>query len=179
MQAAPAGDRDLSVAGFNEAPAVVVRPRLEACLAVPGWVDAVLAGRPYRDREGLLARAVALAVDIDDAEYDAALARHPRIGERPTGGGTEAGWSRGEQSGVDPADAEVQAALRAGNAAYEDRFGDVFLIRAAGRSSAEILAALQDRLGNDRATERRVVREQLAEIAALRLTAVVRELESR
>jgi len=70
----------------------------------------------------------------------------------------------------------VQAALWEGNAAYEERFGHVFLVRAAGRSSAEILALLRERLGNDPGTERDVVRHQLGQIAALRLSAVLDRL---
>lgn len=81
----------------------------------------------------------------------------------------DAAHSRREQSGVDTSDADVAERLRAGNRAYEERFGHVFLIRAAGRSAAEILSALDERLGNDPATERRVVAEQLREIAVLRL----------
>jgi len=45
----------------------------------------------------------------------------------------------------------------------------VFLISASGRSAEELLAALRDRLGNDPATEGRVVAEELAAINRLRL----------
>jgi 2-oxo-4-hydroxy-4-carboxy-5-ureidoimidazoline decarboxylase len=77
--------------------------------------------------------------------------------------------SRAEQAGVDPVDAEVAAALAAGNRAYEERFGRVFLIRAAGRSSREILAALTERLDHTPAEEEPVVADQLRQIAVLRL----------
>ena len=56
--------------------------------------------------------------------------------------------------GVDPADAAIAAALAEGNRAYEERFGRVFLIRAAGRSAPEILAALTERLGAHRRPRR-------------------------
>lgn len=81
--------------------------------------------------------------------------------------------SRSEQAGVDPSDDEVQRALREGNLAYEERFGRVFLIRAAGRSADEILSSLRDRLQNDAAAEDRIVAEQLREIALLRLRGTV------
>jgi len=63
--------------------------------------------------------------------------------------------------------------LRAANAAYEARFGHVFLIRAAGRSSEEILAELERRLANDDATEREETVTALRDIALLRLEKVV------
>jgi 2-oxo-4-hydroxy-4-carboxy-5-ureidoimidazoline decarboxylase len=113
---------------------------------------------------------------LDDDDLTSALSRHPRIGDRPTGPGRDAEHSRREQGGVDPADAALADQLRAGNLAYEKRFGHVFLIRAAGRSGKEILAALHERLGNDPQTEAVVVRDQLAQIAQLRLDALLAHL---
>ena len=83
--------------------------------------------------------------------------------------GTEAAWSRQEQSGARDAPADVLAGLRAGNAAYEERFGHVFLICATGMSAASMLGALQTRLGHDPAAEREVVRDELMKIVRLRL----------
>ena len=77
--------------------------------------------------------------------------------------------SRSEQSGVDPADARVADALAEGNRAYERKFGRVFLIRAAGRSASDILAALSERLEHTPAEEEPVVADQLRQIAVLRL----------
>src|SRR3984957_63929 len=62
------------------------------------------------------------------------------------GGAGGAPWSGQEQPGIGDAPADVQAGLRAGNAAYEERFGHVFLICATGMSAASMLAALQGRL---------------------------------
>ena len=50
----------------------------------------------------------------------------------------------------------------------------MFLIRAAGRSSAEILAELERRLGNDEAAERAETVTALRDIALLRLEGLVR-----
>jgi 2-oxo-4-hydroxy-4-carboxy-5-ureidoimidazoline decarboxylase len=81
--------------------------------------------------------------------------------------------SAAEQSGVDQTDAAAAAALRNGNRAYEEKFGRVFLIRAAGRSADDILASLQTRLQNSPEAEDDVVAEQLREIALLRLEGVI------
>ena len=100
------------------------------------------------------------------------MAQHPRIGERAQGGSAEADLSRSEQAGLRLGD-DVQRRLVEGNQAYERRFGRVFLIRAAGRSSAEILDQLQVRLDNDLDTEDAVVADQLRQIALVRLAGVV------
>ncbi len=63
--------------------------------------------------------------------------------------------------------------LRKGNAAYEAKFEQVFLIRADGRSTSEILAEMDRRLANTDADERREVVTQLREIALRRLDQVV------
>ena len=157
---------DASVDRFNAWPEAEATRRLLTCLAVPRWAAEVAAGRPYPDQAALTARAAAAAAALSDVELAAALDRHPRIGER-AGAGHDAAFSTREQSGVDAADA---AALAARNAEYEARFDRVFLIRAAGRSSAEILAELRRRLGNDEQTERAETVTQLREIALIRLT---------
>jgi 2-oxo-4-hydroxy-4-carboxy-5-ureidoimidazoline decarboxylase len=145
------------------------REALHACCASPVWAARIWAGRPYRSRAELLDAAEATCRDLDDAELDRALAGHPRIGDRAPGSGTEARWSRQEQASVSDADAGTRDELVEANRAYEERFGHVFLIRAAGRSAAEMLSELRRRLGNDPATERREVADQLAQITRLRV----------
>jgi len=158
---------------FNALPEDEARARLQSCLAVPRWVEDVLAGRPYRDAESLWDRAEEGASHLDDAELQLALARHPRIGERPSESGHDAAFSQREQAGVDGSDPEVARRLAEGNRAYEQRFDRVFLIRAAGRPAPEILEKLERRLGNDDGAERQETVTQLKAIAMLRLRRVV------
>jgi 2-oxo-4-hydroxy-4-carboxy-5-ureidoimidazoline decarboxylase len=157
---------------FNHAPADRLRPILAACCDVPRWVDGILAGRPYGAAAALTQVADGAVRDLDDSEVDQALAAHPRIGHRPDGDSTESAWSRSEQAGVGD-DAEIRAALAAGNREYEQRFGRVFLICATGLSAQEMLAGLRRRLTNDHATEAAVVRDELRKIAVLRLAKVI------
>ena len=157
---------------FNSAPADRLRPMLAACCDVPRWVDGLLAKRPYGDLAALTAVADQSLRELDDDEVDRALQAHPRIGDRPQGAGTEAAWSRREQSGVGE-DPGVRDALAEGNREYEQRFGRVFLICATGLSAEQMLTSLRRRLTHDDATEVAVVREELRKIALLRLAKVV------
>ncbi|MGW9628411.1 2-oxo-4-hydroxy-4-carboxy-5-ureidoimidazoline decarboxylase [Microbacterium sp. NPDC055521] len=152
---------DFNSAHREEAVAVV-KPALD----ITRWIDAIVDGRPYRSVDQIVAAAESAAAPLSEAELDGALAHHPRIGERPQGETAEAALSRKEQPGVD---AEAAAALAAGNKAYEEKFDRVYLVRAAGRTAEEILALLQQRLGNTPEQELAVVDQQLREIAALRL----------
>ena len=156
---------------FNALPADDARALVAGWLGVRRWVDEVVAGRPYSDTDALRRQAHDSALDLTDHELASALSRHPRIGERPSSNGAEARHSRSEQAGVKAADAER---LRAANLTYEQRFGHVFLVRAAGRTSADILAELRRRLYNDEETEREETVTALRDIALLRMDEVVR-----
>jgi len=160
---------------FNAADAADAIAVVRVWADIPWWIGALVAGRPYRDVDALAARAAELATNWNADDLEAAFAHHPRIGERPTGGGAEAAASRSEQAAMDAAADDVAARIAAGNAAYEDRFGRVFLIRAAGRSPEEMLGELQRRLDNDPDTERGESAQQLAEIALLRLRSSIDE----
>ncbi|MBC2934770.1 2-oxo-4-hydroxy-4-carboxy-5-ureidoimidazoline decarboxylase [Nocardioides sp. zg-1228] len=159
--------RDLDA--FNAAGREDARAVLLTCLDAPGWVDRVLAGRPYADLGEVEAALLAASATIDDADLVAALARHPRIGERADADRHDAEHSAREQSGVDHADADLARRLEEGNRAYEQRFGRVFIVRAAGRSGPEILEHLRQRLDNSDELERAATVDQLTQIAVLRL----------
>ena len=157
---------------MSATPVTPARADLEAALGVRRWVDDVLAGAPYADLDALLAAVRAAATPLSPDEVAEALAHHPRIGERPVGEGAAQDHSRREQRAPDADDPDLAARLAAGNAAYEHRFGRVFLVRAAGRTRAEVLAELDRRLTLDAAAELDEVAEQLRQIALGRLRAV-------
>jgi 2-oxo-4-hydroxy-4-carboxy-5-ureidoimidazoline decarboxylase len=158
---------------FNGEPADQAVQVLRACNAAPRFAAELVAGRPYRDLDTLVARAEEVTLALPWEEVTMALAAHPRIGERPEGATAEAVASRREQRGLAGADAEQRAAFADGNRRYEERFGHIFLIRAAERTPEEILAELRRRLGNDEQAERAEVTGQLAEISARRVRAMV------
>jgi 2-oxo-4-hydroxy-4-carboxy-5-ureidoimidazoline decarboxylase len=154
---------------FNAEPADRAEQALRACNAAPSFAATVAAGRPYDSADALVARAEEVSRALPWPEVSAALAAHPRIGERVEGSSAEATASRREQSAMGTAEESVRAAVLDGNRAYEERFDQVFLIRAAGRSAEEMLTELHRRLANSPAAERAEVTEQLAQITGLRV----------
>lgn len=159
----------MQLSEFNTADRETAAATVAVWAAVPAWVDAVVAARPYSSVGEVAARADALARGWTDADLDAALAHHPRIGQKPAGSGAEAVASTREQAAMATASASTTDAMAQANADYETRFGRVFLIRAAGRSAEEMLAEVRRRLGNDDAAEAAEARDQLRQIALLRL----------
>lgn len=160
---------DSALTWLNNADAETARDAVLRCCSAPSWADAVTKARPYRSLDDLLNTSDDAMSDLTEDDIEQAIAGHPRIGD--ANGGR---WSRQEQSGTQDASDAVRAELASGNAAYEERFGRVFLICATGLSAEEMLAQLHDRLGNDAETERAVVREELRKINRLRLEKLVR-----
>ena len=146
-----------------------VEELVEVC-ASRMWAQRVVDGGPFGDVEALLNRADLVLAALPEAELDAALEGHPRIGAR-----VDNPSSRREQAGMAEADGGLRAELAVKNRAYEDRFGYVYLVCASGRSAGELLAILNERLHNDPATEREVMRAELMKINRLRLQRLANE----
>jgi 2-oxo-4-hydroxy-4-carboxy-5-ureidoimidazoline decarboxylase len=163
----------MHLAQFNAASRTEAADALRPCLDIQRWIDGLADARPYTDLDALLEAARRAANPFTPAEIEAALAHHPRIGERAQGDSTEARLSQSEQAGLGEADAAVAEALADGNRKYDEKFGQVFLIRAAGRSRGEILAALNTRLAHTPEEEQAIVGQQLREIAVLRLEGLI------
>ncbi len=142
------------------------------CCGSSRWARAVAERRPLLDREELLRASQAAFADLTDIDWTEVFESHPRIGEQHANietTGRSLGWSRAEQVAADSENQSIARLLREGNQAYEARFGHIFLVCAAGRSRAEILAHLHARLHNDPETEQTVARREQEQITALRL----------
>jgi 2-oxo-4-hydroxy-4-carboxy-5-ureidoimidazoline decarboxylase len=111
-----------------------------------------------------VARSDASVAGLDQADLEQALAGHPRIGAAAADA-----RSRREQAGAQRADQATAEALAAGNRAYEQRFGHIYLVCASGLNAAQLLALLRERLANEPAAEWRVVRRELGKINQIRL----------
>jgi 2-oxo-4-hydroxy-4-carboxy-5-ureidoimidazoline decarboxylase len=144
-------------------PSLRIEQLLEVC-ASQMWANRVAAAGPYPDVDALLEQADRVLAELPDAEIDAALAGHPRIGG-PVGNPSSAR----EQACAQNAAEKVLAELADKNRAYEDKFGYVYLVSAGGRSAEELLDNLTGRLENDPETERGVMRAELTKINRQRL----------
>jgi 2-oxo-4-hydroxy-4-carboxy-5-ureidoimidazoline decarboxylase len=151
---------------LNAAPDEEAVAAMLACCASRRFATAMAAGRPY---PSLAAAELAVEMAFRSLTWPdvlEAMGCHPRIGARVSG------QSAAEQSGV--AD-ESRAALVMGNAAYEERFGHVFLICATGLSGTQMLTALNQRLKNDEISERAAATSELRKITVLRVRKALAE----
>src|SRR5262249_60329020 len=88
----------------------------------------------------------------------------PEVGE-----GATTAWPAEEQAGVAVAGGDVRRRLAAANRDYEARFGYIFIVCATGKSAADMLAALERRLGHAPEQELRIAAEEQQKITRLRL----------
>lgn len=153
---------------FNSLPESDAVECLRPCVNIPAWANMVCAARPFISMEQAISAAENATHLWQVGDIQTALAAHPRIGERARGATKEAQLSRGEQATLDISQQQTVNALQQGNHAYEQRFGQVFLIRAKGRSAQEILENLQRRLLNSPQAEQAEITEQLRQITLLR-----------
>lgn len=152
-----------SLGEFNACPHDAAMLAALSCCESKTFATLIATGRPYADQAALN---VAIGAAFEALTWDdilEAMNAHPRIGER-TGG-----ISAAEQAGATAAGAAVRRALAAGNVAYEQRFGHVFLICASGLSGQEMLGHLHARLENTSLAERSVARQELMKITRLRM----------
>lgn len=142
------------------------------CCGSRAWAQELAALRPFVEPQDLLRTSDEVWSHLDVADWDEAFASHPRIGERKapvSATAQSAQWSTQEQSAAELSDAQIQDQLKRANAAYEARFGRIYIVCATGKSAVEMLAILERRLENEDAAELREAAEQQRQITQLRL----------
>jgi 2-oxo-4-hydroxy-4-carboxy--5-ureidoimidazoline (OHCU) decarboxylase len=129
----------------------------------PGLAER-LAAHAEEPPEAIVAAARSALARMTEAERVAVLDAHPRIGADPA---SLSALSRGEQ-GQD-ADSATLGRLAQLNEEYERRFGFRFVVFVRGRSKAEIIPVLRERLGRPREQELATGIEEFLAIAQDRL----------
>ncbi|MGW0819859.1 2-oxo-4-hydroxy-4-carboxy-5-ureidoimidazoline decarboxylase [Streptomyces sp. NPDC002845] len=150
---------------FNSAPGDEAERALLTCLRSLRWAHRIAEHRPYPDQEALLAAADEAAYDLTPTDLAEALA--------------------GESLTLlpDGAYSAAHTALSAAHAAYESRFGHVFVIClddvTPEESLDQVLAGIRSRLTNDPEEERLLTAEELRRLARGRLTRLLGHFPAR
>jgi len=152
------------------------------CCGSTRWASAMALARPFEDTPALLRIAERIWWSLEAKDHREAFAAHPKIGipaakqAVPLDAETTAKWARDEQKGAAAATEQTAGALAAGNRAYEDKYGFIFIVCATGRSAESMLAELRARLESSEADELRTAAEEQAKITRLRLHKLIGEL---
>ena len=139
------------------------------CCGSTAWAAGVAASRLIETADALFELSDAVWWELPREAWMEAFSSHPRIGQRHAVATAQSlAWSDGEQSAANP-DEVAKAELAEGNRTYEERFQRIFIVCATGKSSAEMLAILNERMKNDPETELLEAAEQQRQITQLRL----------
>ncbi|MDA8021177.1 MAG: 2-oxo-4-hydroxy-4-carboxy-5-ureidoimidazoline decarboxylase [Thermoanaerobaculia bacterium] len=170
----------MSLRELNDLGAGELTDRLAACCGSRRWTREVAARRPFSGESELFDAAELAADAMERQDWLEAFSHHPRIGDvdslRRRFGATSGGWSAGEQAGMtDASDAMIER-LAAANRRYEERFGYLFIVCATGKSAGEMLALLEERLGNHAESELAIAAGEQRKITRLRLEKLLADI---
>lgn len=118
----------------------------------------MLSQRPFKDANEVFESAERIWFDLAPDDWHEAFRSHPRIGERRDE------KSATEQAGALAAGDDVKADLARVNAAYEARFGWIYLVCASGKTAEEMLSLAESRMRNDTDVELKVAAAEQAKI---------------
>ena len=162
----------MTIATFDQLTTELKKDLLLQCCGSRTWVEKVIKALPAEDLVDLLEIAEEKWYECEKSDWLEAFSHHPRIGDLhslKTKYGSTIEFTDKEQSGVKKASEEMLRELAEANQLYEDKFGYIFIICATGKSAAEMLSLLKNRLNNSPDEEIRIAMEEQNKITKLRL----------
>lgn len=145
------------------------------CCSSRRWAGEVAGAAPFDSLEALHETARTRWLEADEKDWLEGFSGHPRIGDLEALRNRFATTATAEQGQVASAEEEVLTRLKTGNDQYMHQNGFIFIVFATGKSAAEMLALLEERLTHSRETELVIAAGEQAEITALRLEKLVEE----
>jgi OHCU decarboxylase len=161
---------------LNTLPAGEASKEFLKCCGSRRWADAMGHRRPYQSLEELTLTANDVWWSLEQADWLEAFRSHPKIGEKKAAEAVSKQaqtWSGQEQAAVQTASQQTLDSLAQLNQHYEEKFGFIFIVCATGKSAAEMLALLRERLHNDVETELPIAAAEQAKITEIRLKKLV------
>ena len=157
---------------FNSYPSGQKKSELFKCCGSSKWSEQLASGFPFSSLEEIKRASDTIWFALEESDWKEAFQHHPKIGDVDSlkkKFASTAGWASGEQSGVQSATDQVLSDLKKGNDVYETRFGYIFIVCATGKSAAEMLELLTERLSNSPEEEIRIAMNEQNKITHLRL----------
>lgn len=140
---------------------------LMSCCGSQGWVALMIKQFPFISEKQLIDTAnECWYKQCNSSDWMESFTHHPKIGDIKSLTKKFAGK---EQAGVAAASKKTITQLTNANKAYEARFGFIFIVCATGRSAAEMLRLMDDRLSNTIGEELHIAMGEQMKITILRL----------
>ena len=137
------------------------------CCGSRHWVQKMLQQCPFATVDEMHHSALQTwYFHCDSEDWKEAFRHHPKIGDLES---LKKKFAGQEQASVALASAETISQLAKMNAAYEHKFGYIFIVCATGKQAYEMLALLNNRIPNTASDELRIAMGEQAKITALRI----------
>ena len=156
----------MTLSAFNNLEKETAAKELFSCCGSSKWVSVMMNEAPFESERILVEKATVTWYNkCDSKDWLESFTHHPKIGDKKSLTEKFAGK---EQAGVASATEELIEALAKANADYENKFGFIFIVCATGKSAAEMLRLMNDRLSNDRDSELRIAMGEQHKITLIR-----------
>jgi 5-hydroxyisourate hydrolase/2-oxo-4-hydroxy-4-carboxy-5-ureidoimidazoline decarboxylase len=161
----------MTVKAFNKLNKTEKAKLLLSCCGSSAWVDLMLKQFPFLSEIDLIETATDVWYNqCSSLDWLESFTHHPKIGDVKSLTKKFAGK---EQASVAAATKKTIAALADANAAYEAKFGFIFIVCATGKSATEMLRLLEDRLGNSIGEELHIAMGEQMKITMLRFQKLI------
>jgi len=151
---------------FNKMEKDQATKELFSCCGSDTWVASMMRSFPFTSEQQLVEAATTSWYDeCSKKDWLQSFTHHPEIGDAKS---LAEKFAAKEQSAVATASKETIEALAEANAAYKMKFGFIFIVFATGKSAAEMLRLLQDRIGNSKEEEIKIAMGEQHKITLLR-----------
>jgi 2-oxo-4-hydroxy-4-carboxy-5-ureidoimidazoline decarboxylase len=157
---------------LNQLTLAELEVKLGQCCASTNWYKGLAAKFPFETTEALKEASNSIWNACSELDYLEAFHGHPKIGDVDSLAKkfqATKQWAGNEQELVEQASMNVIQALSNGNAAYEARFGFIFIVFATGKTAQQMLDLLLERLPNDRVNELEIAAAEQHKITTLRI----------
>ncbi len=163
----------MTIKAFNKLSKIEKTKQLMSCCGSSNWSALMMKQFPIANEKELIDIAIdAWYNQCSSSDWLESFKHHPRIGDVKSLTKKFAGK---EQSSVTAASKKTISALADANAAYEAKFGFIFIVCATGKSATEMLCLLEDRLSNTIGEELHIAMGEQMKITILRFQKLVTE----
>lgn len=134
-----------------------LREKLYKCCGSTVWAEYMAMMSPFVSKDHLMNMAERCWHKCSSDEWLEAFRQHPRLGDIESlkeKFQSTAELALEEQAGAASASDEILKELAEANAAYEKKFGFIYILNATGKTAKVMLSILRIRLNNDEETEK-------------------------
>ena len=162
----------MTLTELNQIGPAQLREEFMKCCGCTSWAEKMVASVPFQNREEVFEKSDLFWNETKAEDWLEAFLHHPKIGDLKSLEKKFASTSKlagSEQASVHSASQKTLEDLAAGNDAYENKFGFIFIVCATGKSAGEMLELLNNRMHNNKETELRIAAAEQNKITRLRL----------